>query len=176
MTNTINFINNILKTLEKWLVVLSFSLMLAFSFLNVVLRALYIKFDLHIANEVLNRIDWSEPFARLMVLWITFLGASLLTMDNRHIRIDVMGQFLSPYLLKIREIILSVACSVVCFFMLLASIGYINLEMKYGTSSIMGVDAWKWQLIIPFGFSMMLLRFLVNLLNEITDLFGENTK
>ena len=176
MINKVNFINNILKKLEKCLVILSFSFMLVFSFLNVILRALYTKFDLQIANEILNRIDWSESFARLMVLWITFLGASLLTMDNRHIRIDFMGQFLSPFLLKIREIILSIACSVICFFMLHASIGYLNLEIQYGTSSIMGIEAWKWQIIIPFGFSMMFLRFLANLLNEITEVFGEKTK
>ena len=87
MINKVEFINNILESIEKWLVIISFSLMVIFSFLNVILRALYTKFNIQFANTLLNSFDWSDPFARLMVLWITFLGASLLTKDNRHIRI-----------------------------------------------------------------------------------------
>ena len=122
--------------------------MVIFSFLNVVLRALYTKFNLQFANSLLTNVDWSEPFARLMVLWITFLGASLLTKNNRHIRIDIMGHFLSPFLLSIRELVLSMACAAICFFMVRASIGYISMEIEYGTSSVMGVAAWKWQIIL----------------------------
>ena len=176
MIAKINILNNILEYIEKWLAIISFSLMITFSFLNVLLRALYTKFDIEFANTLLNRLDWSEPFARLMVLWVTFIGASLLTKDNRHIRIDLMGHFLSPLFKKIREIALAVACLVICFLMLRASIGYISMEMQYGTSSLMGISAWKWQLIIPFGFCMMLFRFIVNLLNEIMNISGENTQ
>lgn len=167
MTNKVEFVNNILERIEKRLVIISFSLMVIFSFLNVVLRALYTKFNIQFANTLLTSIDWSEPFARLMVLWITFLGASLLTKDNRHIRIDIMGHFLSPFLLSIRELILSLACAVICFFMLYASIGYISMEMQYGTSTVMGVAAWKWQIIILLGFGLMLFRFSLNTLKEI---------
>ncbi len=172
MIKQVELINNIFKNIEKWLVIISFSLMVIFSSLNVILRALYTKFNIQFANTFLSSIDWSEPFARLLVLWITFLGASLLTKDNRHIRIDIMGHFLPPSLQAVRELILSIACSVICFFMLWASIGYISMEMQYGTSMLMGVSAWKWQLIIPFGFGMMLFRFLVNLLIEIMNLSG----
>lgn len=167
MISKIDFINGILEIVEKWLVIISFSLMVVFSFLNVVLRALYTKFNIQFANTLLTSVDWSEPFARLMVLWITFLGASLLTKDNRHIRIDFMGHFLSPFLLSLREFILSVSCAIICFFMVRASIGYVGMEMQYGTGSVMGIAAWKWQIIIPFGFSIMLFRFSLNTLKEI---------
>ena len=176
MINKIEFVNNVLESIEKWLVVISFSLMVIFSFLNVILRALYTKFNIQFANSLLNSFDWSDPFARLMVLWITFLGASLLTKDNRHIRIDLMGQFLSPFLLSIRELILAIACAVICFLMVRASIGYISMEMQYGTSSIMGISAWKWQIIIPSGFSIMLFRFTLNTLKEIVKLSGKKAQ
>ena len=176
MINKLNFINNLLGQIEKWLVIASFSFMVVFSFLNVVLRALYTKFDIQFANSLLNNLDWSEPFARLMVLWITFLGASLLTRDNRHIRIDLMGYLLTPFFMKIRETILSAACTVICAFMLYASIGYMHMEMQYGTSTFMGVSAWKWQLIIPLGFGIMLFRFALNMLKEIMKMTGEKTQ
>ena len=176
MIKKVELFNNILENIERWLVIISFSLMVIFSSLNVVLRALYTKLDIQFANLFLSSIDWSEPFARLMVLWITFLGASLLTKNNRHIRIDIMGHLLPPALLKIREVTLAIACSVICFFMLRASIGYISMEMQYGTGMLMGISAWKWQLIIPIGFGMMLFRFLVNLLNDLVNLFGKRAQ
>jgi TRAP-type C4-dicarboxylate transport system permease small subunit len=177
MINKVNLVNNIVEQIEKWLVITSFSLMVIFSFLNVILRALYTKFNIQFANTLLTSLDWSEPFARLMVLWVTFLGASLLTKDNRHIRIDIMGHFLSPLLLSLRELILSIACAVVCFFMVRASIGYISMEMEYGSGSVMGIDAWKWEIIIPLGFGLMLFRFLLNTLKEIIKMSsGETAK
>lgn len=176
MMNKIMYINKIIQNIEKCLVIISFSLMILLTFLNVILRALYTKFNIQSVNVILNSFDWSDPFARLMVLWITFLGASLLTIDNRHIRIDIIGQFLSPSLLSIREMIISIACAVICFFLVRASIGYIDMEMQYGTSSIMGISAWKWQIIIPVGFGIMLFRFILNTLLEIMKLSGKEVQ
>lgn len=176
MIKQINFINNILGHIEKWLVIISFSLMALFSFLNVIFRALYTKFNIQWANSALISLDWSEPVARLMVLWLTFLGASLLTRENRHIRIDLMGHFLPPALLAVREAIISFACTVICSFMLYASIGYISMEMQYDTSLIMGVSAWKWQLIIPFGFGIIIFRFAINTLKELIKLTGKKAQ
>ena len=176
MINTIKYINKILENIEKWLVIITFSLMIILTFLNVILRALYTKFNIQSVNIVLNNFDWSEPFARLMVLWITFLGASLLTIDNRHIRIDLMGHFLSPHLLSVRELIISISCAVICFFLFSASISYLSMEMQYDTSSIIGISAWKWQVIIPFGFGVMLFRFLFNTLLEIIKLSGKKSQ
>ena len=175
MIYLLKILNSIIEIIEKYLVIISFSMLVIFSFSNVILRALYTKFNLQFANTVLNSIDWSEPFARLMVLWITFLGASLLTGDNKHIRIDFLGHFLSPSLKITREIILSLASITVCIIMFWASVGYIKMEMEYGTSSIMGISAWKWQLIIPFGFSLITIRFLIGFIQGIFDLTGKKT-
>ncbi len=176
MINIINFVSKILEHIEKWLVIITFFLMAILSLFNVILRALYTKLDIEYANSILLSIDWSEPFSRLMVLWITFLGASILTKENRHIRIDLLGNILSPLLNTLREIILSIACTVVCSYMLYASIGYINMEIQYGTSLIMGVSAWKLQLIIPIGFCMMSFRFIFYLTQEMARLTGKKVQ
>ncbi len=173
MISLLNKAELILGKIEKTLLIISFSMLVIFSFSNVILRALYTKFNIQFANTLLNSIDWSDPFARLMVLWVTFLGASLLTGDNKHIRIDFLGHFLSPSINIIREIILSIACIAVCGLMLHASVEYIKMEMEYSTSSIMGISAWKWQLIIPFGFCLITFRFFILFLKELFKLTGK---
>ncbi|MFC1494596.1 TRAP transporter small permease [Thermodesulfobacteriota bacterium] len=169
----INLIDHLLELLEKWLVIFSFSLMLFFSFINVILRTLYIRFDLDWANSIMSRIDWSEPFARLMVLWVAFLGASLLTKDNRHIRIDIMGHLLSPIMNMIRELVLSAGCITICLIMISASIGYIKVEMQYSTGSFLIIPLWVYQLVIPFGFSTMCFRFFINGIKQALSITGE---
>jgi len=173
MIKALNFIDHLLELFERWLVVLSFCLMLIFSFLNIFLRTLYIRFDILWANSLMGYIDWGEPFARLMVLWVVFLGASLLTKENRHIRIDIMGHLLSPFLNNIREIVLSAGCAIVCFVMINASVGYIKIEIQYSTSSFLGIPLWVYQLIIPFGFSTMFFRFLFNGIKQALTITGE---
>lgn len=163
-------IYQVLEYIERGLIILSFSLMIIFSFLNVILRALYTKLGFVPANLVLNNMEWSEPFSRMMLLWITFLGASLLTTKNRHIKIDIYGQFMSPFLITIREIIASIVCMTICFFMFYASVGYIRMEIVHGTGSIFGVRAWIWYLIIPVGFLLILLRFALNLFENLTNI------
>jgi TRAP-type C4-dicarboxylate transport system permease small subunit len=85
----LNTIDRGLASLEKWLIVLFLSLMLLFSFVQVLLRGLYTHAHLQWANDWMAQIAWSEPFARLLVLWLAFLGASLLAGGGKHIKIDV---------------------------------------------------------------------------------------
>lgn len=170
----LNFIDYLFEAVERWLIVLSFSLMILLSFINLFLRTLYIRFDLNWANSLMSQIDWSEPFTRLMVLWVAFLGASLLTKENRHIRIDIMGRLFSPRLNIIRELVLSAGCVTICLLMIYASIGYIQVEMQYSTGSFLKVPVWIYQLIIPFGFSTMCMRFIINGIKQALSVTGKD--
>lgn len=160
--NILKYIDNIILKIEQLLVIVSLTFMVILTSVNVILRALYTHAHIQWANTVLSRVDWSEPFARLLVLWVAFLGASLLTKENRHIRIEIPGVMKSPPWSTIREFVLSLACVIICIFMVKASVDYLSIEMEYGASMILGVPGWVYQLIIPVGFSIMLFRFLIN--------------
>jgi TRAP-type C4-dicarboxylate transport system permease small subunit len=163
----LKYIDRVLKKVESWLIVLFLALMVVLTFLNVIFRALYTHAHINWANTLLSQADWSEPLARLLVLWITFLGASLLTGDNRHIKIDVMGPLLSPNWLYVRELILSIGCVVICAVILQASIDYIKIEMEFGSDTLPGIPSWICQLIIPLGFALILFRFSLKALENL---------
>jgi TRAP-type C4-dicarboxylate transport system permease small subunit len=151
---------------ERILVIASLALMVLLTFLNIILRTLYSHAHLQWANNVLGQVDWTEPFVRLLVLWITFLGASLITGENRHIRIDVVGSFISSRWSPYREIILSIGCLIICSLMLKASIEYIGIEMDFGSYLFLMIPSWICQLIIPAGFSMMIFRFFIRAIEQ----------
>ena len=148
--------------------------MISLTFLQVVFRALYTRFHIQWANAVLGQMDWSEPFVRLLVLWLTFLGASLLTGDNKHIKIDIMSYCLPAHWQPFREIILSVACMLIALLMIKASIGYIRMEMNFGGFLFARLPTWIGQIILPVGFTMILFRYLIKGTHQILEITKAN--
>ena len=164
-------IDNILARIEGWLIILFLSLMVAFTFMQVCLRALFTHGHLHWANMLMGQTDWSEPLVRLLVLWVTFLGASLVTRENRHIRIDLLGSFLPEKWLHLRELILSGACLLICGIMVKVSIEYIKVEREFSGTMFSSIPTWVGELIIPAGFLLIFFHFMVRVLYRMGEIF-----
>jgi TRAP-type C4-dicarboxylate transport system permease small subunit len=144
--------------------------MVVLTFLQVSLRALYTHAHMEWANVLMGHITWTEPLVRLLVLWVAFLGASLLTRDRNHIRIDIMSGLLPSEWLPYRGLILSLACIGITAVMVAASVAYIRMEMAFGASTSLGIPGWIGPLILPVGFSFILLRFLLQALDRIAEI------
>ena len=117
---TLLLIDRVLAWLEGWLIVLFLSAMVFFTFLQIILRALYIHAHWSLANSMLGLVDWTEPLVRLLVLWVTFMGASLLTRQEKHIRIDIMPALMPEKWIIFREILLNLIGAVIAGVMLKA--------------------------------------------------------
>jgi len=163
-------IDKVIGRVERWLIVVSLSLMVSLTFIHVILRALYTHANIQWANFVLGQVDWSEPFVRLLVLWVTFLGASLLSDDDRHIKIDLMYSLLPPGLLPLRGIVLSSGCVLISAFMLKASIDYLKIEIAFGGNMFLGIPTWIGQLILPAGFFMILFRYFLRAMEQVLEI------
>lgn len=172
----LNTIDRGLARLEKWLIVLFLSLMLFFTFVQVVLRGLYTHAHVQWANDWMAHIVWSEPFARLLVLWLAFLGASLLTGDGKHIKIDVLTTVPPGKWSPVRDLALSVACLGVCAVMFKVCLEYIALEKTYGGSMFLGIPNWVGQLILPAGFGAIFFRFLLKAVGSTLELRRPNAR
>jgi TRAP-type C4-dicarboxylate transport system permease small subunit len=146
--------------------------MVVLTFLQVSLRALYTHAHLPWANSLMGDLDWSEPFVRLLVLWLAFLGASLLTKDNKHIRIDLFSSLLPHKYLPARDFILSLVCALICGIMFKVCLEYVGLEKEFGGSLFLCVPNWTAQIILPIGFFMLFFRFCLRALDQSMRTFG----
>jgi C4-dicarboxylate transporter DctQ subunit len=162
-----------LARLEGWVLVLLLTSMVILTFLQVALRALFIYGQAHWANSLMGQVDWVEPLVRLMVLWVSLVGASLVTGENRHIKIDLMSDLLPPSLLPYRELLLSAACAVITGFIANSSISYVRMEASFGGELFAGLPNWVGQLILPIGFSLIFLRFVLRAVSEANTVFRE---
>jgi len=70
-------------------------------------------------------IDWAEPFVRLLVLWVTFLGLPG-HRRNKHIKIDLFTRSFRTTWLPLLNVLLSLAGALVTALMLKASVFYVR--------------------------------------------------
>ena len=162
----LKLIDKVLVKVEGWLIFGFLSVMVTFTFIQVCLRGLYTHAHFRWANMLMGYLDWSEPLVRLLVLWLTFLGASLLTGDNKHVKIDLFSNLLPQKLRPWRELILAVVCIIVSATMVFVCIGYLKLEMEFGGTVFLRLPNWIGQLILPLGFAMILFRFLLRAVDQ----------
>ncbi len=155
---------------EGWLLCAILWTVIGFVFFNLGLRALYTHGQFQWANRLLGFFGWSDILVRLLVLWLGLLGASLLTADGRHLRIDVFAGRLPRLAEAWRELVLSLVSFGICGIMVGVSVRYLRLEASYGGSVLPGFPAWAAELILPLGFLLMGFRFLLQSLDRVLHL------
>ena len=151
-------------------------LMVAGAFIQVALRFLYTHLHLRWANVLIGQLDWSEPFVRLLVLWLTFLGASLVTGENKHIKIDLASTLFPPRWLPIRELLLTSASIFINAIMLKVSLDYLKMERSFGGNMFLNIPGWIGEIILPVGFGIILFRFFIRALDQGLQLPGGRSR
>lgn len=143
-------IDRFLNRVEGALVVLFLTVMILMSFLQVVLR-----------NVFSGGIIWGDILLRHLVLWIGFLGAALATSENRHISIDALTRFLSPRLKSVMRIITQLFAAAVCVFLAAAAVRMVSSDIAYPQELFLGIPEWYSELIMPGGFALLAIHFLI---------------
>ena len=149
-------ISRALFLLERAVLVLLFSAMILLSFTQVVLR-----------NFFSVGILWADPLLRNGVLWLGFIGASLATREDKHIRIDLLGRFLRPGAAKAVATVTDLFMLGVCLLLAAASRTFVLNEMEFQDTLVtigdFAVPSWWSQVILPAGFLLISLRIAIHI-------------
>ena len=106
-------------------------------------------------------VSWIPPLLRVMVLWIGLLGALLATRSREHISIDLISRLGGPTLNRIASTITLLFAAVACGLVGWFSGQYVQLAFEFQDIAFADIPAWPLQLIIPFTFGLMGLRFFI---------------
>ncbi|QCW82954.1 TRAP transporter small permease [Methylotuvimicrobium buryatense] len=107
-------------------------------------------------------LDWADPLLRILVLWIALLGAMAATRDNNHISIDVLSKYLPPFLKIPAQLISHWFTAIICALLAWQGARLTLMDYQDATTAFASVPVWICQLIIPFGFGIMSLRFVLH--------------
>ena len=111
---------------------------------------------------------WIPPVLQVLVLWLGLLGALLASRSQEHIAIDIISRFVGPFGKKICGISGSFFATIVCGIVAFYSVEFIKQSIEYDDIAFAQVPAWPLQIIIPFTFSLMALRFFFHTLGFIS--------
>ena len=146
--------------LEDSLLIGLLLLMVGMAFTQILLRNL---FD--------TGIVWGDVLVRLLVLWIGMVGAMVAARRSDHISIDIVTRYLPDKIKHLATCVTEFATAVVCSIVAYFSLKFVISEYQYGAAAFAGVPVWICELIIPFAFAIIALRYFllcfVNLSNAV---------
>lgn len=106
-------------------------------------------------------LPWADPAMRAAVLWIAMLAGVLAAGSAQHIRIDALLTHLPVGIRPWIERGVLLATALICVTLAAASVAIVQLEFELGDLAFAGVPRWAILAIIPVGFGLMALRFVL---------------
>lgn len=104
---------------------------------------------------------WAETANRIIVLWLAFFGAMRASRLQNHIAIDLLSHYANLPTQKIIHFIVYMGCSVVCAIAAYYCWDFVLEEYESGMNAFLFVPVWVSEIIIPFGLSVIAVRFLI---------------
>lgn len=116
-----------------------------------------------IAQRVLWDSGWlgGEAATRTLVLWLAMFGAMAATRDHRHLAIDVLPNLLGPRLRAITYALTQLFSAAICAALAWYALSLLQMERDAPGELFGPVKSWHGMLILPCGFALMSLRFLL---------------
>ena len=155
-------IGHFLDNIERHISVIFIAVMFALVFYQVVLRYLF--------NSP-NR--WSEEAARYLHIYMIFICCSYAAKENAHIRIDaalnLYPKSLRPVIVVIGELVWIAFCVIV----VIVSIRLTRSVARAGQYSVaLRTPLWVFYAVIPFGYSLTIIRIIQNRYKSIRGYFS----
>jgi len=151
--------DDFLDNISKWGVVFCVIFMLLLTISNIVLRW----FQLSAL--------WVEPLVRHLVFVAAFLGGSLATGNQHHIKIDLVSKLLEKLkkekLRRLLDLFLSIGTLFATFFLIKAGTDLAIIEFEYGKPAFLGIHSGYLLSIIPCGIGLISLRLFLRFLLQL---------
>lgn len=111
---------------------------------------------------------WMEPLVRHLVFLSAFLGGALATGKGTHIGIDILGKFFESKKMWTAHLwvnrIINIASTIVLYVFVSLSIDFVKMESEFGREIFLGIHSKYLVSIIPIGFAIIGIRFLLRLI------------
>jgi TRAP-type C4-dicarboxylate transport system permease small subunit len=116
-------------------------------------------------------ISWADPVLRVLVLWVGLLGAVAASRGGRHITIDVLSKLAGARAQVAVRVVTGGFAAGICGVVAWHAGRFVASEYSYESIAFSGIPAWMLQVIIPFAFGVIGLRYLLQLASDVRVLF-----
>lgn len=141
----------LLRLAEDTILVSSLSIMIGLAAYQVIAR-----------NFFDTGILWGDSLVRVLVLWITFAGATVASRKDEHIRMDLLARYLNPssqkILVRFRCLFTAALAATFTWY----SLQFVLLDYEDGIKAFADVPAWVCELVMPVGGAIITIRYLLH--------------
>lgn len=113
---------------------------------------------------------WADPALRVGVLWVGMLGALAASRSGKHISIDMLSKFLRPKQQALVSALTQLFAAVVCGVIGYHGIDFVRFEYEDAGMAFARVPVWFTALVIPLGFGLLAMRFLLHAIGDLKQL------
>jgi TRAP-type C4-dicarboxylate transport system permease small subunit len=110
-------------------------------------------------NVIATGLVWIDPLLRHLVLWVALLGASRATRQEKHIKIDLLSNYLPAAKQRWVQGGLDLLAALVCLSLVLPGIDFVQEEAQAGKFLILGIPLWFSQAVLPVMMGVLGARF-----------------
>ncbi len=140
----------LISRIETWAAASCFALMAVLTLLDVISR-----------EALRSGVVWAQKSSVYLMIWGGFLGATLTTARGTHLRPEIADRLCPARLHGLLAVLGNLMTSVFCGGMAFFAIRYVLETRSMGDVSVVtGVPVWVVQLVIPYVFASMAVRFL----------------
>lgn len=140
----------VLLRIEDGFLVALLLAILAMAVLQIILR-----------NVFDSGIIWGDILVRILVLWIGMTGAVVASRTGEHINVDIVTRYLPDTARSVIGAVVAILTAAICSVASFYSFRFVAAEAAFGGTAFAGVPVWFCQVIIPLGFAMIALRYLL---------------
>lgn len=126
-------------------------------------------------NVFSSGIPWADIASKHMVLWVAFLGAMLATRGRQHIAIDALTRLFPKKVRNGIRIVLDLLAAYIAFLLAKAAYAFVIDERAMGTMLFDDFPVWIAQIIIPFGFAMISLEYLIGVGLDVWRIYKDSS-
>ncbi len=104
---------------------------------------------------------WADELVKLLVLWIALVASIAASRSNRHLRIDVLSNFVAAKYARFPRLIVDAFAALMCGVLAWQSWRYVQLTIEFEDTVLVDLPAWIAYGILPLSFGLMCYRFLL---------------
>lgn len=114
---------------------------------------------------------WADELIKLLVLWIALVASIAASRSNRHLRIDVLSNFVAAKYARFPRLIVDAFAALMCGVLAWQSWRYVQLTIEFEDTVLVDLPAWIAYGILPLSFGLMCYRFLLTSGGELMRIF-----
>ena len=121
-------------------------------------------------------IRFGDELIRVLVLWISLIGAMVASRNNSHVNIDMISRYLPRRVKNISTVLVGIFTSFICGVMAWFSMNFVMMEKSVGLIAFAGIPVWVCQSVIPISFAIISIRYFLISCTTFFDSYKQTLK